>query len=105
MYFVGEFLQADVKHRVFVKLDSRYGEYFPEYYNYFGRSLRLKKSMYGMTNSGNLFAYEIINWMIDESGLKQSQCQISIYYRYATDRSNLVVLSYVDDCVYFYTSE
>ena len=26
----GEFLQANVKHRVFVKLDSRYGEYFPE---------------------------------------------------------------------------
>ena len=27
--FIGAFLQANVKHRVFVKLDSRYGEYFP----------------------------------------------------------------------------
>ena len=26
--FIGKFLQANVKHRVFVKLDSRYGEYF-----------------------------------------------------------------------------
>ena len=25
----GAFLQANVKHRVFVKLDSIYGEYFP----------------------------------------------------------------------------
>ena len=25
---IGSFLQANVKHRVFVKLDSRYGEYF-----------------------------------------------------------------------------
>ena len=26
---IGAFLQANVKHRVFVKSDSRYGEYFP----------------------------------------------------------------------------
>ena len=40
-----------------------------------------------------------------EAGFKQSQCQISIYYKYAPDGSKSVVLSYVDDCVYRYTSE
>ena len=44
-----------VKNRVFVKLDSRYADYFTEYLNYSGRSLRLLKSMYGMTNSGGYF--------------------------------------------------
>ena len=44
--FIGVFIQANVKHRVFVNLDSRYGEYFLEYANYFGRTLRLNKSMY-----------------------------------------------------------
>ena len=29
LYLTGAFLQANVKHRVFVKLDSIYGEYFP----------------------------------------------------------------------------
>ena len=29
--FVGEFLQAKVKNIVFVKLDMRYADYFPEY--------------------------------------------------------------------------
>ena len=58
---IGAFLQANVKHRVFVKLDSRYGEYFPEYANYFGRPLRLKKSMYGMNNSGKIFADDLTN--------------------------------------------
>ena len=33
--FIGEFLQAKVMNRVFVKLDSRYSDYFPEYSNYF----------------------------------------------------------------------
>ena len=28
-----------------------------------------------------------------------------IYYKYTTDGTNSVVLSYVDDCVYWYTSE
>ena len=55
-YFIGEFLQANVKHTVFVKLDSRYGEYLPEYGNYFGRPLRLNKSMYGMINTVNYFS-------------------------------------------------
>ena len=58
-YFIGVFLQAKVKNRVFVKLDSRYKYYFPEYASYFGRALRLLKSMYGMTNSGKLFSDEL----------------------------------------------
>ena len=105
LYLIWAFIQANVKHRVFVKLDSRYGEHFPEYCNYFGRPLRLNKSMYGMTNTRNLFYDELTNWLIDESGFKQSQFQMSIYYKYAPYGSKLVVLSNVDDCVYQYTSD
>ena len=38
---IGALLQAKVKNRVFVKLDIRYTDYFPEYAQYFGRALRL----------------------------------------------------------------
>ena len=31
--FIGAFLQEKVKNRVFVNLDSRYTDYFPEYSN------------------------------------------------------------------------
>ena len=70
--FIGAFLQAKVKNRVFVKFDIRYTDYFPEYAQYFGRSLRLLKSMYGMTNSGKLFADELTEWIL-EAGFIQSQ--------------------------------
>ena len=60
--------------------------------------------MYGMTNSGKLFADELKECLIKE-GFVQSQCQMSIYYKYAPDGSKIVVLSYVDDCVYWYTNE
>ena len=29
---------------------------------------------------------------------------MSIYYKYALDGTNIFILSYVDDCVYWYTS-
>ena len=60
--------------------------------------------MYGMTNSGNLFAGELTEWLIEQDFMK-SQCQMSVYYKYAPDGSKIVVLSYVDDCVYWYTNE
>ena len=59
--------------------------------------------MYGMTNSGKLFSDELANWRIDEEGFKQSQFQMYIHYTYAPDGTKLVVLSYVDDCVFCYT--
>ena len=104
LYFIGKFLQAKVNNRVFVKLDIRYTDYFPEYAKYFGRALRLLKSMYGMTNSGKFFADELTECLL-EAGFIQSQFQMSIYYKYAPDGSKIVVLSYVDDCVYWYTNE
>ena len=33
--FIGAFLQAKVKNGVFVQLDMRYANYFPEYSQYF----------------------------------------------------------------------
>ena len=57
---IGAFLQEKFKNVAFVKLDSRYMDYFPEYSNYLGRDLILLKSMYGMTISGKLYSYELI---------------------------------------------
>ena len=107
--FITAFLQVKFNNKVFVKLDSRYADYFPEYSSYFGRALRLLKYMYGMNNSGKLFAYELIEWLLEAWLLEvffiQSQCQISIYYKCAPDGTHIVVLSYVDDFVHWYTSE
>ena len=57
-----------------------------------------------MTNSGKLVSDELTEWLI-EAGFIQPQCHMSIYYKYAPDGFKIVVLSYVDDCVYWYTNE
>ena len=60
--------------------------------------------MYDMTNSGNLFSDKLTRWLL-EAGFIQYQCQMYIYYKYATYGTKIVVLYYVDDYVYCYTSE
>ena len=103
LYSIGACLQAKVNNRVFVNLDVRYTDYFTEYTNDFERALRLLKSMYGVTNSGKLSANDLIEWLL-QAGFIKSQCQMSIYYKYAPDGTINVALYYVDDCVYWYTS-
>ena len=66
--------------------------------------MRLLKSIYGINNSGKLFSDELKDWLLEE-GFIQSQCQMFIYYKYAPDGTKFVVLSYADDCFYWYTSE
>ena len=60
--------------------------------------------MYGMNNSGKLFADELTEWLF-EADFIQSQCQMYIYYKYASDETKIIVLSFADDCVYWYTFE
>ena len=89
LHFIGAFLQEKLKSRVFEKLYSRYTYYFPEYAKYFGRSLRLLKSMYVMTNSGKLFADELIEWLL-ETGLSNLNVRcISIISMHQMDQTML----------------
>ena len=87
-----------------MKLDSRYADYFTEYSKYFGKSLILLKSMYGITNSGKLFADELTEWFI-EAVFVQYQYHMTIYYNYAPYGTHIVVLSYVYDYIYWYNYE
>ena len=48
--------------------------------------------MYGITNSGKLFSDDLTEWLL-EAGFIQSQCNMSIYYKYAPDGTNF--LSYL----------
>ena len=61
--------------------------------------------MCGMNNSRKIFSDELNNWLVDVVDLKQSQFQMYIYHKFTPYGSELVVLSYVDDFVFWYTYE
>ena len=79
-------------HLIFMKDDIKYC-------NNFERLLRLKKSMYGINNL-KIFADGFKNWRIDVTGFKKALCQMYIYYKYPPHGPNIVLLYYVDDCVF-----
>ena len=60
--------------------------------------------MYGSTHSEELFADELTEWLL-EADFIQPQCYMSIYYKYSSYGTNFFVLSYIYDCVYWYTYE
>ena len=57
-----------------------------------------------MTNSGKLFSDELTEWLL-EADFIQYQFQMSIYYKYAPDGTKIVVLSYVEEFLCWYTYE
>ena len=56
----------------------RYADYFREYAQYFGRALKLLKSIYGMTNSGKLFADELTEWLIEEGFMQITMSDVHL---------------------------
>ena len=56
-----------------------------------------------MNNYGKLFSDELTGWLL-EAGCIQSQCHMSIYFKYAQYGTN-IFLSYIDYWLYWYTSE
>ena len=100
--FIGAFLQAPVRDRVFVKLDQNLVKIMPEYGQYFGRPLRLLKSMYGQTLSGKWWFLELEMWLLsEEGGFYQSECDQALFMRKESDGSITTFLTYVDDGLYF----
>ena len=55
---------------IFVKLDSRYADNFPEYPSYFGRDLILLKYIYRRNIYGKSVADELTEWL-NKSGFIQ----------------------------------
>ena len=104
MDFIGAFLQAKVRSRVFIKLPAFYGELFPDIKAYCGVPVRLIKSMYGMALSGKYWYQELQEWLL-ENGFIQSKVIACLFWKTFEDGSKVYLLDYVDDCLYYGTSD
>jgi len=100
--FIGAFLQAKVRSRVFIRMPASYGEIWPEFKPYCGVPVRLAKSMYGMTLSGKNWYVELQEWLLSE-GFQQSSVIKCFFWKTFPDGSVIKMLDYVDDLLY--TSE
>ena len=94
--YVGAFLQARCKNRVFVSLPSEYAKHFPKFEAYFNRPLLLKKTIYGLTVSAKWWADELTEWLI-EVGFQRSSADPSLYCRHDSDGNWIKLIIYVND--------
>ncbi len=102
--FVGAFLQAKEQSRVFVKMPAIHGEVFPDIKQYCGKPLRLLKSMYGMTLSRKYWYQELQEFLI-QMGFTQSTVVRCLFHKKFSDGSQIMLLDYVDDLIYFGTKD
>ena len=103
--YVAAFLQAKAIGRKFTKLPAEWKEIFPDFAEWFGKPLLLKKSLYGDTVA-NLAWDETQNEYLTsaEMGLRRLDSEGSIYIK-KDGEDTLIVLNAVDDQLYFCTSD
>jgi hypothetical protein len=98
--FVGAFLQAKMRTRMFVTIPKIYGILFPEYSGYCGTPVRLVMSMYGTTLCGKYWYLDLTEYLL-ELGFKPSECMHCLFIRTYAGGIRLYVLNYVDDMLYY----
>jgi hypothetical protein len=97
--FIGAFLQANTRSRIFVTVPAIIGNLFPEFKDYCGKPVRLAKSMYGMTLSGKYWWLDLLEFLLF-LGFKSSKFVPCLLFLITKD-SSIYVLNYVDDMLYF----
>ena len=104
--YIGAFLQAPVRSKIFVPLPAEYLEIYPEYAQYFGRPLKLLKSCYGMIFSKKWWFIVLQEYLVSEQGgFKQAECDNALFIKKENDGSLTKMLVYIDDSLYFNTKE
>jgi hypothetical protein len=103
-YVIISLLQAQLRIRVFMKVSSLYGELFPEGAAYSGKSVMSGEAMCDMTLSGKHLYEELRDWLILVGFIQSDTCPL-IFTRYEPDDSFLRIVFYIDDALYFASSE
>jgi hypothetical protein len=98
--FIGAYLQARVRGRHFVRLSVDLKEQFPEYAQWFGIPLRLKKGIYGLSLSGKWWNEEFTNWLFSDN-FEQSKADPTFYVRHYSDGRYVKLIYHTDDMIYF----
>ena len=101
---IGAFSQEKMQSNVYILIDEIYGQVFPEFKDYCGKSMRLLKAMYGMTLSGKYWYQDCRDWLISVGLIECPTCLV-LFCRKEKDGSMLWVIIYIDDFLYFGTTE
>ena len=106
--FVGAFCQGTMKSRLFLRLPAEYKSLFPGYEEYFDNPVLLGKSIYGIDVAHKVFADDLHDWLVTNEDMTflNSEVDPSLYiFRDESKGEYLFLICYVDDCLYFGSSD
>ena len=102
--FIGASLQPSARNRTFTTLPADWARFFPEMATWFGKPLRLKKSLYGAVDASRNWDDELDAWLQHPTqAFSRCPAEGSIYFRFYHD-DFLFLLNAVDDLLYFSNS-
>ena len=61
--FIGSYLQARMRARMFIKLQPELAKFFPDLSEYFFKALLLNKTLYGLTEAAKFWNTELTQWL------------------------------------------
>ena len=99
--FIGAYLQAQARGRIFIELPKEYSKHFPDLAQYFNRPIRLNKTIYGLTVSAKYWNEELSNWLKEDEGFKHSTSDANLWVRRYNKENYIILALYVDDALYF----
>jgi hypothetical protein len=97
--FVGAFLQAKMRTRMFVTMPRIFSILFLEYEWCTGKPVRLAMSMCGTTLCGKYWYLDLLDFL-KELGFKEGGCVKCLFINEFKDGSKIYLLNYVDDMLY-----
>jgi hypothetical protein len=101
--FIGAFLQAKMRTRMFVMNPKIYGVLFPEYADFCGVPVRLLMSIYGTILCGKYWYLDLLDFL-KEIGFKEGDWVKRFFVKEFPDGSKIFLLNYVDDMLYYGTN-
>ena len=104
--FIGAFCQGRMQKRLFLQLPKEYLPHFPQYKAYFEKPVLLNKSIYGTDFAHKVFSDDLCKWLLsnEEMTFKNSEVDPSLFV-YRNGEEFLYLIVYVDDCLYFGSSD
>ena len=104
--FIGAFCQGNMQKRLFLQLPREYAQHMPQYKEYFDSPVLLNKSIYGTDFAHKVFSDDLCEWLLgnDEMPFNNSEVDPALFV-YRNKQEFLFLICYVDDCLYFGSSD
>ena len=105
--YIGAFCQGFMQKRLFIQLPQEYSELMSEYADYFKKPQLIRKSLYGTDIAAKVWNHDLTEWMTTNKMIpfEQSTVDASLFVHRAKDGGFVYMIIYVDDSLYFGSSE